>query len=313
MFSSYNLEPYGTELKRLRELNGLTQLEVQAQCGINPDTLRRIENGYVIPRYETLEILSDLYKVDLLDLLRNYRSNEKLYNYYDRLDSVISNYNIEILQDLSSDFEEFLEDGRSELITPYTYDQFKLMIYGISKYNSEDEKTKLESLDTFAEALKLSIPDFDLLNYYQFNYNTIEKRILILIALGLAEHNNYELSNKYLTLVLKNMDLKSKVEYNIALLIIKVYFQLAYNSHSLNENKKALEYSNIGIKYSIQNNLMFGLYLLYYRKAVAEFLLNDENHMDSFNKSITILEIQNKLELATIYKDITKKMYGINI
>lgn len=313
MFSSYNLEPFGMELKRLRELNGLTQIDVQTLSGINPDTLRRIENGYTIPKYETLEILSDLYKVDLLDILRTYRSNEKLYNYYDRLDFIISNYNVTILQDLSADFEEFLEDGRGDLITPYTYEQFKLMIEGIGQYNSTKKDKRLKSLNTFIAALKLSVHDFELLNYSQFNYNIIEKRILILIALGLSEHKDYELSNNLLNMVINNMDLSTRVEYNVSLLIIKVYFQLSYNSHSLSDDLKALEYANKGIEYSVQNNLMFGLYLLYYRKAVAEFLLNDENHLDSFNKSIMILEIQNKLELASIYRDITKENYGINI
>ena len=313
MFSSYNLEPFGIELKRLRELNGLTQTDVQALCGINPDTLRRIENGYTIPKYETLEILSDLYKVDLLDLLRSYRSNEKLYNYYDRLDSLICNYDIKILKDLSADFEDFIEDDKADLITPYTYEQFKLMIEGIGQYFSTIQEIKLKSLFTFIKALKLSIHGFELENYSQFNYNIIEKRILILIALGLAEHKDFELSNNYLSMVINNMDLKTRVEYNVSLLIIKVYFQLSYNSHSLSDNLKALEYAGMGIEYSVQNNLMFALYVLYYRKAVAEFLLADENHVDSFSKSIAILEIQNKNELATIYKNITKEMYGLNI
>ena len=313
MFSSYNLEPFGLELKRLRELNSLTQTDVQALCGINPDTLRRIENGYTIPKYETLEILSELYKVDLLDLLRSYRSNEKLYNYYDRLDSLICNYDIKILKDLSADFEEFIEDGKADLITPYTYDQFKLMIEGIRQYFSINEEEKLESLNTFVKALKLSIQDFDLLNYSRFNYNIIEKRILILIALGLAEQNSFELSNNYLNLVLDNMDLKTRVEYNVSLLIIKVYIQLSYNSHSLSTDQKAIDYANKGIVYSVQNNLMFGLYLLYYRKAVAEYLLGLEDHVDSFDKSITLLEIQGKKELVELYRDITNKKYGLNI
>ena len=313
MFSSYNLEPFGIELKRLRQLNGLTQADVQASCGINPDTLRRIENGYTIPKYETLEILSDLYKVDLLDLLRSYRSNEKLYNYYDRVDSLICNYDINILKDLSADFEEFIEDGKGDLITPSTYDQFKLMIQGISQYNSMVEKDRLDSLNTFVKALKLSIQDFELLNYKNFNYNIMEKRILILIALGLAEQKNYELSNGYLNKALENLDLTSKLEYNVSLLIIKIYMQLSYNSYSLSDDLLALEYADKGINYSVNNNLMFGLYLLYYRKAVAEFLLKDKNHIDSFNKSITLLEIQNKSDLVTLYKKITLKNYGLNI
>lgn len=313
MFSSYNLEPFGIELKKLRLLNGLTQTDVQALSGINPDTLRRLENGYTIPKYETLEILSDIYKVDLLDLLRSYRSNEKLYNYYDRVDSLICNYDIKILKDLTADFEEFIEDGKEDLITPSTYDQFKLMIEGIGQYFSLDNKNRLNSLNTFVEALKLSIHDFELLNYSNFKYSIIEKRILILIALGLAEQKNYELSNNYLNMVLDNMDLTAKVEHNVSLLIIKVYIQLAYNSFSLSDDILALEYADKGIDYSVKNNIMFALYLLYYRKAVAEFLLSHENHMDSFNKSITLLEIQNNPQLIKLYKDVTYEKYGLNI
>ena len=112
---------------------------------------------------------------------------------------------------------------------------------------------------------------------------------------------------------LDNMDLTPKGDYNVSLLIIKVYFQLSYNSHSLSEDILALYYANMGIDYSVKNNLMFALYVLYYRKAVAEFILKDENHMDSFRKSITLLEIQNKSELAKLYKNVTNETYGINI
>ncbi len=313
MFSSYNLEPFGLELKRLRLLNGLTQADVQGLSGMNPDTLRRIENGYTIPKYETLEILSDLYKADLLDLLRSYRSNEKLYNYYDRVDSLICDYDINILQDLSKDFDDFIEDDKGNLITPSTYDQFRLMIKGISQHFSLVQEDRLDSLDTFVKAIKLSIQDFELSNYMEFNYNIIEKRMIILIALGLAEHEKFELSNDLLNMVLDNMDLTSKVEYNVALLVIKVYFQLSYNSHSLSNAKLAIDYADKGIDYSVKNNLMFGLYVLYYRKAVAEFILENDNHIDSFNKSITLLEIQNKPELAKLYKNVTKETYGITI
>ena len=92
-------------MKKLREVNGYSQIDVQALCGINPDTLRRLENGYTIPKYETLELLSQVYKVDLLNLLRRYRSNEKLYSYYERLDILISRYDIESIRNLEKDFK----------------------------------------------------------------------------------------------------------------------------------------------------------------------------------------------------------------
>ena len=69
MFYSYDLSNFGIELRSIRQKNGYTQNYVKELTGVNEDTLRRIENGTVIPKYETLEILSSLYKTDLLLLL----------------------------------------------------------------------------------------------------------------------------------------------------------------------------------------------------------------------------------------------------
>lgn len=71
MFSSINFNTFGIKLKKVRLNCNLTQSDVSTICGINTDTLRKIENGYVIPKYETLEILTSVYKYDLIDCYEN--------------------------------------------------------------------------------------------------------------------------------------------------------------------------------------------------------------------------------------------------
>lgn len=69
---------FGQVLKEIRESFNYTQQEVTLLLGSNGDipglsteTLRRIENGMVIPKFETLELLSSVYKQDLNALFLN--------------------------------------------------------------------------------------------------------------------------------------------------------------------------------------------------------------------------------------------------
>lgn len=314
MFASYNLKTFGLQLKKIRESIGYSQNDVQNLCGINTDTLRRIENGYTIPKYDTLELLSQIYKIDLLNILRKARSHEQLYSYYERLDSLISSYNIEILKDLDKDFQAFVHSEESnKLVNNIIYSQFTLILKGIREYYQEDKAEVLNSLYTFEKAIKCSVSEFTIENFQEFNYNLFELRILLLVALALSEHKKYELSNKILNYILDEMISFSFNDIQVSLLIIKVYLKLAYNFHNLSEDEKTLEYAVKGIDYSVENNIMFALYALYYRKGIAEFMLSKEDYIDSLHKSIQILEIQEKFDLAKLYKDITLDKYKILI
>lgn len=313
MFVSYNLNSFGLKLKDIRESMGYTQLDVQNICGINTDTLRRTENGRTIPKYDTLEILSDTYRVDLLNLLTDYRLSEKLYTYYERLDFLISNFNIDVLRNLKNDFKNFIGSEQDTLVNPKIYRQFELMLEGISKYNSKNAKERSESLEAFIAAMKCSITDFDITTFLNFRYSIFEMRILLLIALGLSLQKEYKLSNDYLIFLLNNIGPEYKENIQTILLNIKIFIKLSYNYHNLSEDIKILKYANDGIEYCVKTNNMFGLYLLYYRKGIAEFMLGHDNYIDSLHKSIQILEIQGKFDLAKLYREITEERYGVSI
>ncbi|ABY92652.1 hypothetical protein JCM16816_10870 [Thermoanaerobacter brockii subsp. lactiethylicus] len=57
-----DLEAFGEELKNIRKSLGLSQSDVTEQVFISRDTLRKFENGKVIPKQETLDLLSHLYE-----------------------------------------------------------------------------------------------------------------------------------------------------------------------------------------------------------------------------------------------------------
>lgn len=311
MFSTYNLSIFGKKLKAIRKTMGYTQQDVSQLCGINRDTIRRIEQGDCIPRYDTLELLSSVYKVDLLDQLKLYRSSNKLYSYYHRLDKLITNADIDTLNTLADDYITFMKEEQEALFNPYLYHQFQWMLKGISAYNSGDSTKKIQCLDCFLNSMRLSIPTFDVYEFQSFKYNIFEMRILLLIALSLAKDTQCKQSNLILKFLLTSMLKDNLISLDDILLTIKIYANLAYNAFIMDDYKTSLNYSNQGIAYCNTHTNYFGLHLLFFRKGIALFRLNKEGYLDPLHKSIQLLEIQENYELAQNYKQVLLDRYGI--
>lgn len=91
---------FGKYLRDLRNSLGRSLKEVESESGVSYITLRRIENGETIPKFETLGYLSVAYKRDLLQDLRDYCNSNSLFSYYLRLEGLIVSYDMEILQNL---------------------------------------------------------------------------------------------------------------------------------------------------------------------------------------------------------------------
>ncbi|MGH2331959.1 helix-turn-helix domain-containing protein [Thermoanaerobacter mathranii] len=113
----YDLEGFGEELKNIRKSLGLSQTDVSEYGFINRDTLRKIENGKVIPKQETLELLSNLYKKDLNELLLRYRLKD--YPAFSTVKSSLENKleggNFENLKEDIDNLKDLLEEGNMSL------------------------------------------------------------------------------------------------------------------------------------------------------------------------------------------------------
>ena len=68
----------GKFLQELRKENGLTQEQLAEQMGVARRTVSRWETGSNMPDLDVLIDLSDLYKVDLREILSGERKNEQM-------------------------------------------------------------------------------------------------------------------------------------------------------------------------------------------------------------------------------------------
>lgn len=311
MFEAFDTTAFGKYMKNVRKSLDLTQIDVVNLCNVNVETLRRLEKGQVIPKYDTLEYLSDAYKMDVMSLFSFFRSSEALYNFYNYVDEIIIEYNLDKLTSLENEYREILNDVKlDQIINKTQMDQMSLIVRGIKEFNKEQYG---ECLDTFKETMKLSNKQFEIEKYNQFKYTELDYRILLLIALGLSEVKELEQANLLLELILKKFTALARVHENDKKLLIKVYSNLSYNCHCLDDFKKALKYADKGIQYCNNNSTTYGLFLLYYRRGVAKFLLGKRNYKKDFEYCIMLLEMKKNKKLIELYKRITKEKYGIEI
>ena len=313
MFISYNLIQFGEKLKNARKELGLSQIDIQNSAGVSVDALRRIEKGEVIPRYETLELLSAIYKQDLLELLKSSRNNKLLTEYFEELDGLITSYDEKKMKNLEDNIRKsFTNDNRSSIVNPNEVIQVLLYIRGANLYYSRISSDHIDAKNILLDALRLTIPEFKIIEFRTFNYSYIELRILLFLSILIAQNDEIELSNDILYFILDRLRNSSTSKY-LSFLIIKIYSNLSYNYHLQDNHAKVIEISNEGISYCLRQETTYGLFLFYYRKGIAEYELKLETYIPTLYSSFFLLKITNNQNLLDVYLEVTKQTYNIDI
>ncbi len=315
MFATYNMNEFGKALRQIRLNCRFTQAEVRQQTGVHEDTLRKLENGTNIPKYETLEILSNLYKSDLLEILKSKRTDNRVYDYYLHMDRLLVSYNIAEMDALCTAFDEAHQTESMEkyLLNHLELTQLQCFIQCCRMLYSENEN-RFSLIQSMIETqIFPHTGEFNPIFLQDAQYNDIEIRLIFMLGSTQMEAENYERSIVLLNFVIDYLCANLSLNPQTYLLILKAYTNLAYSYHLLDEHEKALEYADKGIDFGVAHNTFYMLQHLYARKAVAELHLQTGNHMDSFKKCIHLFEISKQPELAKTYKDITLKKYGIDL
>lgn len=314
MFTSTNLKNFGYAMKQLRNQCKLTQSNVSKRCGINCDTLRKIENGIVIPKYETLELLSKIYKVDTLQLLAIYRENQDISQFYSKLDQAIIFGEVDQINDFSRNLELIMNQKiYPEIIDKSKFNLLKAFVIEASNYFDRDYILYSDSIERLVSKFKEEIAEFELECFHLQRYDSFEIRVLLLIGLFLVKDSRLEMSNSLLEFCLNELENSLNVSSEVHRIIIKLYLNLSYNYHRLDQDETALRNAKEGINYAVKISTLYCLPHLFARKAVAEYKTSDSTYIDSFKKCIYLFEVSNNFDLANQYRTIAETKYKIKI
>ena len=284
----YNLFLFGERLKNIREKLGLTQKQVVDMALIDERTLRRMELGKVIPKLETLEALSVIYKTDLVSAIIESRITD-----YSMLLQTQRNIDLKLINEEMSNFEnefklidKLLENIENEyykiLIT-----QFKLFLYGIRYYKNKEYQN---AMDMYINAIKQTLNDFSLDNYKEYSFSLMEIRILMNIGLVEDKCEQDEKYEEILKFCVNQCDENNEIYPRICHNLAGVY-------RKKEEYSRALFYDNKGIEICKKNMFADTLAVLYYGKAFAEYRLEKTEYKKSLDLSLQLCKIFEQIEL----------------
>lgn len=303
-FLIYNLDLFGKELRKMRKKLNLTQKEISELVYLDVVTLRRMEKGKVIPKLDTLEILSPIFKHDLIDLLLKYRFDDYsvFYEIKNRIELKLDGGEFNTLHSELKGLNHLLFTTNNlyykNLIT-----QLILLSEAIILYKDKHNEDVLFKL---IKGIRITTPKFCLNNYYSFIYSLIEIRMLMNIALVLNKLNHNKIYIEIMRFCINSVDSNNEI-YS------KICHNLSGTYMRNNNFKKALEYSNKGIKSCQENRNLNGLHLLYYGKGVSEYKLDKREYIESLNISITLCTAFGQEQLKDKIINNCKDVFGINL
>lgn len=300
MVNIYNIKNFADNLRDLRLENNFTQEEVAALALISKKTLSRIENGTVIPKIETLELLSDVYKADLIKLYL-----ESRYINFELFSSILNNIDILIEKRF---FEELIsEKNNLERLGSYVetgflkirIDQYILFIDSILAME-EDDTSRAKLLTT--KALKLTKENFDVNNYRDFSFSTLELRLLMILGKVYYLEDNYESYREILYFCFSSVDPKDKFFISTCINLGNVYKR--------DKNyEKALKVFNLGLEAALKNNYLTELDLLYFARGSCEYKLGLSTYKDSFSRALDFCTITGKDQAKILIEKKIKKYF----
>ena len=284
----------GREIKNIRKFNNMTQEELSKISGVNKDTIRKIENGYVDANIVTLILILEALGVSITDLGDTFLNQKgtmysNINNIYKGIEESLLIFDYKKIEALLSKIEEL--DYSFLPYSTYKEIESKNLLYKSfvedSLYGDFDK-----SLELLFESMRVTYKNFDLAKLESQRYNGIQTRILMNIA---SIYNKFDIDTSleiYDHLIISKDDLKEKNE---------ILYNLINSKYLIGDYKEGLKLSTKLLK-SIGNNDTRLYILALFQKGL---LLEKMGRIDS---SIIYLNSSINLSLITYNSNLYKKM-----
>lgn len=308
----YNTDNFGDAIRSIRQSLKLTQKDVIDQTGINENTLRRLENGKTLPKQETLDLLSVVYKQDIYQVFLSCRMDD-FGKYSELMEEIEQAFEASDTQWLSKCLEALSELNKNKM-SPYykrMLEQTICLLRGtipcINRCDFEIARKNILS------GLRLSIPNFDYNNFQDHLYNKIELHLLMVLGITENDLYNQALAQSILSHCVHMLD--NTPELRKGVLPTKIYLNASYRFYVNGLYKESLDYAIQGIEYNNKVMSQSSIGDLYFRKGMAELKLNLDTslYMESFKKAYIYLEALGREDLVNLMIKILKDRYNITL
>ena len=309
MLETYNLELFGIEMKKIRLKLKISQKKLENSISLSRDTIRRIERGEVVPRYDTLIKLSSVFRIDMIQLFQYHTTDNELLKYYNEIDHILIYNDLDRLDSLRKEINHSIGTQLKDFNPVYTieFDQFIILCDTLLMIN--DFKVNSQYIiDDSIRLIKIKYADFTVNKLEQFNFSFIEIRALILLSLGLSEVD-IEGSTNILMYICEDFEHDSL--RNNHKLYLKVLLNLSTNYYQMENDNLSLKYANRGIQVAMDLETSYLLSDLLFRKGIALYYLDDITYNIYIKKALDLCDILNRVQLKNNYLNALRTKHNI--
>lgn len=282
---------FGKKLKNIRKNLSLSQKEVSERAFINIKTLRRIENGNNKIFLDHLIALSNVYKLNLINIFSKHLTfySEEVEEAINSIEDKLSDMNFTSLNKEIQILEKNLDK------TPYI-SQYFYLIKGIY-YLRNIPRDFDNAYKFFIKSLKINNPDYNIENYDKYKYNVLEFRCLKELAILKNYTDGYAKYTEIIDFCNKNILIISSTYISIKINYIIIQMRKAKYQECLKmiNNLFNIDTSNLSNYYP---------YLYFLKYQIYEKLNEQEKANENLNNSLELCDKLNKLNTKKIILNI---------
>lgn len=305
-FMDYISKDFGNELKALRKNRNLTQEQVVELTGgnISRPTLQRYESGKYTPSIEALAILSSLYHIDLYEHF--YIRGQSQYHALSAIEKTLKkNLDITTSKQLIQHINALLKSENH----PYYLSSYYLKISFLAKGVYLKHMANYRKANYFLlKALRMQFHNFNLNNYAEYSYFSIDYRILLnfIDTLTSFSANFLPKAIEIYQFMAKHCPVSYEVYPHICLNLGFIYLDKSLYTEAYNIFTPAIKDSQEHLNYQT-------LAQLYYGKATAEYFLSSEEYISSLLQAYFLAKSFGNIELEEWLIKTSKDTFHIDL
>lgn len=293
----------GVVLKQIRKKQKVSLDFVSKNTGIASETIRRIEANMFEPKISTLEILSQFYQVDLIELISKKRIKYSIFS-----DELIRETNIFINAQNFIGLKKHIESLLAEIQLSEIQIPNSLTIYlNCLKYLKYNPQNGQKEIIVQLESALLSISPY----YLHENGTTypfpLEISIILFLSVLYRQNNMYEKAIQILTISIKRVNSLPFINDRFSSYLAAMYINLANTYHSMKKHEDVVTTVNKGLENTQISFNKLSLSQLLFRKGLSLHLLGDPSSQSFLNVSLSLMDQKTQ----NLMQEILKRDYNI--
>lgn len=298
----HDFRKFGQHLKKLRQAQNKTLEDVAYESGISISTIRAIENNQRDPSFESIEVLSYCYGVDLFDVLAKYKNSifDQFKNITTKIDNLLDKYQYREIKYEIDRLKELIE-SYPRINNPNFSSTIK-MYQGI--YHLQHTQDYSMSMDFFAKVLDGRCNPSSIKNLTRLNL--VHERAILNLASLYSMCGERNKANELL-LFLINSNSSRDVR-------IKAFINMAHNYFRLDEYHEVINLCDHGIKKSKEYRKLDKLAILFWLHGASNIELNNEKMGHTYIKnSLYLSSILCTDDVEENFRQLSKEYYNVYI